>query len=193
MSDDAEGPARRRSRLARLLTGLAVVAAVGWGAVAAWRHFQGGRGADVDLPLPPDPRETTDSPYHNVRPGVPYVGTAACSSCHKGIAARYARHPMGRSSAVEGPGAEMMGTFTAQGFEYSVEKKGKQTVHREVKKDADGTVLYDVARSVSHVVGSGTRGKTYLWESDGRLFESPISWYAETGRWGLSPGYQRRN
>jgi hypothetical protein len=173
-----------------------VVAVCVWGGVVAWRSFWGGRG---EPDLPPDPRETTDSPYRNVRHGVPYVGTAACASCHAEIAARYARHPMGRSlcAAEDGPGesvgAEAKNPFTAQGYEYVVEKKGNQTIHHEIRKDTDGTVLYDLARPVSHAVGSGTRGKSYFWEREGRLFETPISWFSSPGQWGLSPGYQRRN
>jgi hypothetical protein len=201
MADAATGPNRWHTRTVRWLIGLAVVAAFAWGGVAAWRHFEDGRGgADADLPpLPPDPRETTDSPYRNVRADVRYVGTAACAGCHQAITTRYAGHPMGRSlgAAEGGPDedlrAEAMNPFTAQGFEYAVEKKGKQTIHHEIKKVKDGTVIYDLARPVSHVVGSGTRGKSYLWEREGRLFETPISWFSSSGSWGLSPGYQQLN
>lgn len=200
MADAATGPdKRRRHPLAWWLVGLGVAALIVWGGVAAWRAFRPGAvGGDTALPpLPPDPRDTTDSPYRNVRPGVKYVGSAACADCHADVTARYAGHPMGRSLAVAGPdvGPEAGATsrFAAQGFEYAVERKGDHVIHRETRKDADGAILWDVSRTVSHAIGSGTRGKTYIWEREGRVFESPISWYTGPGRWNLSPGYEQRN
>ena len=35
--------------------------------------------------LTPDPRVTYDGPFRNVRPGVQYVGDAACADCHHDI------------------------------------------------------------------------------------------------------------
>ena len=40
-----------------------------------------------------------DSPFQNARPGVAYVGDAACARCHREIALDYHSHPMGRSLA----------------------------------------------------------------------------------------------
>ena len=40
---------------------------------------------------------------------------------------------------------------------------------------------------MTYEVGSGHRGRSYLIERDGRLFQSPISWYSQQGRWDLSP------
>src|SRR2546426_5301569 len=42
---------------------------------------------------------------------------------------------------------------------------------------------------VQFVLGSGTNGKSYLIGSDGYLFQSPISWYAQKKIWDLSPGF----
>ena len=44
-------------------------------------------------------RWDASSPYKNTRPGVKYVGDAACTRCHAEIAETYRRHPMGRSLA----------------------------------------------------------------------------------------------
>jgi predicted CXXCH cytochrome family protein len=50
-----------------------------------------------------------------------------------------------------------------------------------------------VEAEVKYALGSGTRGVSYLIEREGRLFQSPISWYRQKNRWDLSPGYERRN
>jgi hypothetical protein len=45
------------------------------------------------------PVTAASSVYENTRPGVAYVGDAACVRCHAEIAGSYGKHPMGRSSA----------------------------------------------------------------------------------------------
>ena len=47
--------------------------------------------------------------------------------------------------------------------------------------------LHESRPKVTYEVGSGHRGRSYLIERDGRLFQSPISWYSQQGRWDLSP------
>ena len=46
---------------------------------------------------------------------------------------------------------------------------------------------------MKYALGSGTRGISYLIEHDGRLFQSPISWYGQKKQWDLSPGYDVNN
>jgi tetratricopeptide (TPR) repeat protein len=46
---------------------------------------------------------------------------------------------------------------------------------------------------VQYALGSGTRGRSYLIERDGFLFQSPISWYAGTKTWDLAPAYRVNN
>ena len=50
-------------------------------------------------------------------------------------------------------------------------------------------MLAEIEAEVRFALGSGTRGITYLIERDGFLFQSPIAWFAQQGRWDISPGY----
>ena len=50
-------------------------------------------------------------------------------------------------------------------------------------------MLAETEAEVRHLLGSGTRGINFLIERDGYLFLSPIAWFAQQGRWGISPGY----
>jgi hypothetical protein len=43
---------------------------------------------------------------------------------------------------------------------------------------------------LKYVVGSGHFAKAYLAEIDGFLAEAPLNWFASTGSWGMSPGYE---
>jgi Flp pilus assembly protein TadD len=149
---------------------------------------------------PPRRRSETVTPYRNARPGVAYVGDAACTPCHAEIAATYRQHPMGRSAiAIEAAPADIRGDesartlFTAQGYEYAVERRDGRTFHRETRRDEQGRTIGDVEGEVRYVIGSGTRALAFLIDRDGYLFESPITWYSQQKRWDLSPGYEQMN
>jgi Flp pilus assembly protein TadD len=136
----------------------------------------------------------------NARPEVAYVGDAVCARCHREITEAYRTHPMGRSLAeiaaatAKPPIGKAAGLpFDTQGLRYSVEERNGRMFHKETKRDADGHVLAEVDAEVRYALGSGTRGLSYLVERDGFLFQSPISWYAQEGRWDLAPGYASSN
>jgi tetratricopeptide (TPR) repeat protein len=83
--------------------------------------------------------------------------------------------------------------FDAHGLHYSVERKDGKVVHSETRRDPEGKVVAGVEAEVRFVLGSGSHGKSYLVDHDGRLFQSPISWYTAEKRWDLSPGYRNAN
>jgi thioredoxin-like negative regulator of GroEL len=136
-----------------------------------------------------------DSPYRNARPGIGYVGDAACARCHREIARAYREHPMGRSLAPIGDkegtplGAGAGLPVEAQGVRYTVERRDGRLFHRAWRQGSDGGVFAEVEAEVRYALGSGTRGIAYLIERDGFLFQSPIAWFAQRGHWGISPGY----
>jgi tetratricopeptide (TPR) repeat protein len=45
-------------------------------------------------------------------------------------------------------------------------------------------------RELLYFIGSGKRGRTYLFKTDGFLFESPVNWYANKQMWDTAPAYQ---
>ena len=140
--------------------------------------------------------ESPQSPWKKTQPDVKYVGDAACARCHAEIADTYHRHPMGRSLseiAPDGDRTDHVATFEAGSSRYSVDHKGGRVVHGETRLDSDGHVLAKVEAEVKYAVGSGERGISYLIERDGRLGQSPITWYSHTNRWDLSPGYELGN
>jgi Cytochrome c554 and c-prime len=138
------------------------------------------------------PEARTSSPWKNTRPDVKYVGDSTCARCHADIALAFSRHPMGRSlallSSADGR-ADAATSFDADLYHYAVERRGGHEVHRESRLDERGHVLAQIEAEVKYAVGSGTRGTSYLIEHDGRLFQSPITWYTEKNRWDVSPGY----
>lgn len=147
-----------------------------------------------------DPRLTFPTPYVNVHPDVQYVGDEACNGCHLELAQSYSHHPMGRAlfpmedaPSIERYTPEAFNPFEADGLEYAVLHQDDGVIHRERALDAEGNLLCEIEAEMRFAVGSGTRARSYLWERDGFLFQSPITWFSEEQRWDLSPGYENRN
>ena len=141
----------------------------------------------------------TGSLYKNTRPGVKYVGDAACSRCHAEIAETFRHHPMGRSlspieaAPIKGDEAGGRVLFEAQGLQYSIENRDGHTIHKETRRDTAGRIIAQNEAEVKFAVGSGRLGVAYLIEREGFLFQSPIAWYPRERKWDLPPGYQTSN
>ncbi len=139
------------------------------------------------------------SPWKNSRPEVRYVGNEACARCHAEIYESFSRHPMGRSLTTVGAepaattGTRQIAAFDAGSLHFTIERRAGRLVHREWSSDEHGRILAEVEAEVAYALGSGTRGISYLVERAGRLYQSPISWYAQKQRWDLSPGYEGKN
>jgi hypothetical protein len=127
-----------------------------------------------------------------------YVGSSICRDCHSQIWDRYQTHPMAQSlgrvqdaSVIED--YSQTTAFARGGREYYVERKVDGIAHHERQTDDQGEVIYDQGVDVQYVLGSGKRGRSYIIDRGGILFQSPISWYSQKQRWDLGPGYPERD
>ena len=129
-----------------------------------------------------------------------YVGDSACARCHAEIADSFRRHPMGRSLApiaggefASGDRSDKVVEFQAGSSRFTIDRRDGCQVHRETRLDEAGQVVAQIEGEAKYALGSGTRGTSFLIEHDGRLFQSPISWYGQTKKWDLAPGYDKSN
>ncbi len=117
-----------------------------------------------------------------------YVGNEACARCHSSIAESYKRTAMAHAS---GPAeADLIsGDFTHE----------KSAVHYRIYNENGRVWLNFERRGVASVsgkrqllfyIGSGRRGRSYLFATDGFLFEAPVNWYADEHVWDMTPAYQ---
>jgi hypothetical protein len=182
----------------RRLVVVAMLSVALLGAAIFWWWPRAGKQPAPPAQLPPaeDPRLVIATPFLNVRPNVHYVGDSACADCHPAQTKSYHEHPMSRSLApiaravpVERLEANARNPFEAFALSYSVEKRGDRVVHKERIPAA----ALDTEAEIAFAVGSGQRGRSYLIEHDGYLFQSPLTWYPLKGIWDLSPGYEKAN
>lgn len=153
----------------------------------------------VPPPVPPrsavasqDLLATFESPFENVQADVAYLGSDACRTCHEGHADSYHATGMGRSmSPVDPDHAPPDAVFdhAPSGRRYQIQRRDGKLWHRELKLTSGTQEIVLAEFPVTWAIGSGTHAKTYAAEVDGFLVESPITWYATTKSWGMSPGY----
>lgn len=192
-------PGHNNSRRWLVCTIASLLVVGGAAAAFVWWPRAPGTIPDASEP-PPDPRLTYPTRYRNVRPEVAYVSEERCAGCHADIAVAYRQHPMGRSlapvaepSPLEGYGEAAHNPFDAAGFHYTVERGPTGVVHKEELRDSQGKAVVTHAEPVLWALGSGTRGRSYLIQRGQQLYQSPISWYSESKRWDLSPGYRNKH
>jgi len=117
-----------------------------------------------------------------------YVGNAACARCHTAIAESYSRTSMAHAS---GPATEdlMPADFTHKksAVHYRIYS---QDGHAWLSFERPGDPAVRGRRELLYYIGSGRRGRSYLFSTDGFVFESPVNWYADKQLWDMAPGYQ---
>jgi tetratricopeptide (TPR) repeat protein len=116
-----------------------------------------------------------------------YVGNQACAGCHSSVFNSYVKTSMAHAS---GPAMENL--IPA---DFGHKKSG---VHFRIYAD-DGKVWLSFERpndpavrgkhELLYYIGSGRRGRSYLFAVDGFLFESPVNWYTDRQVWDMAPAY----
>lgn len=183
----------------RAIWGLATVGLAALLGFVTWRLWPGREtdsGLAVPVPAPPNPQLVYQGPFQNIRPEVPYVGDAACAGCHKDIADAYKSSAMGRSMRPIAEVAPLQqyddstnNPFELLGYRFHVDRQGNRVWHRQSRSGPGGEPLLDFSLEAQYVIGSGTRGYSYLTDRDGFLFQTPISWFSQKGIWDKSPGF----
>ncbi len=128
-----------------------------------------------------------------------YLDDTVCRSCHQDIYDSY-QH-VGMSQSMKRPGNEV--AIEDFGVEYLHEPS--QNVYRisqtdagpvfeRFQRDERGEPINHVELPVDWVIGSGNKVRSYAYQSDfGEMFMLPLSWYADSGQWAMSPGFEYPN
>lgn len=118
---------------------------------------------------------------------------AACAPCHGEVVDRYQKTPMAHASGLAAEGF-MPADFRhpASGVHYRIANEDGRiwlSYDREALTRGALNGLHG-RQELRYFIGSGRRGRTYLFERQGYWFESPINWYARKEVWDMAPAYQ---
>jgi Flp pilus assembly protein TadD len=113
------------------------------------------------------------------------AGSEACSTCHAEIYRSYIKTVMAGASGLA-PDGLITGEFDDKksGVHYRVYESGGR-VWMSYERDGE---LHG-QRELLYFIGSGRKGRSYLFSDEGYLFETPINWYSQESRWNMTPAY----
>ena len=115
------------------------------------------------------------------------AGSEACSICQSEIYGSYRKTAMARASGFAGDGL-IASEFSHKqsGVLYRVyEHDGRAWMSYERKSESE----FRGQRELLYFIGSGRKGRSYLFSVQGFLFETPINWYSQEYRWNMAPAY----
>lgn len=123
----------------------------------------------------------------NPAPAKNPTGSEACARCHAEINNSYQKTIMAGAS-----GAANDGLITGQ-----FDDKDSGVRYRVYQQDGRVWMSYERGgrnaihgqRELLYFIGSGKKGRTYLFADDDFLFEAPINWYSQERRWNMTPAY----
>ncbi len=149
-------------------------------------------GASFQSKLPGTTASADQSSLH----GAGYVGSRACSKCHPIIYESFLRTDMGRSMSEITPSLLEKMPMSASIFNpklnrhFEVAARDGKLYQSEYETATDGKEIFRETHEVDWIIGSGANGSGAVVRHDDYLFEAPLSFYAKTRSWDLSPGYE---
>ena len=137
--------------------------------------------------------------FLNLHDTVDYVGMETCKGCHSDKHETFIHTGMGLSFdlATSSKSAAFFNNvnpiydknrdlyyfpFWKQGSLYISEYRlnGKDTIHYREEK-------------ISHIIGSGQHTNSHFWNDNGFLYQAPLTYYTQKGKWDLPPGFEVTN
>ena len=139
------------------------------------------------------------SPYKNIQDTTAkYVGMQTCRTCDEAVYQTYKETGMGQSWGLANQ-EKSAGDFSpakahvyddsldlhyvphwvnGQLFIDEFRLEGKDTIHKRIQH-------------IDYIVGSGQHTNSHLYQVNGYLYQAPITFYTQKGRWDLAPGFEK--
>jgi predicted CXXCH cytochrome family protein len=144
--------------------------------------------------LPNSAITAADTKQQSRTPGLPSNPDAICVGCHREIYEKYERTPMARGSGAAVDGLLQGGFLHApSGIRYSVflrDAKAWMSYDRDAgpQMPNERAALHG-EKQLIYFIGSGHRGRTYLYQEKSLWFEAPINYYGKKQLWDMAPNY----
>ena len=135
----------------------------------------------------PDPKGVATE-AESAAPGDP---DAVCASCHQTIYRQYRESAMARGSGPAPQGFLPADFFHKEsGIQYRITAKDNHVYLSYERPPGKQQSPLQGEEELLYYLGSGKRGRTFLFQREGYWFEIPINWYAKKAIWDMAPNYQ---
>lgn len=148
---------------------------------------------------PKKTEEIERSTYAGLSDSAKYVGMETCKGCHSGVHESYSHTGMGMSFDVANK-EKSAGDFSRHPQIYDSDKnlfyhpywKGDSLFFKEYRMKGKDTV-FSREENIRYIVGSGQHTNSHIWESNGYLFQAPMTFYTQKKKWDFPPGFEDGN
>jgi hypothetical protein len=139
------------------------------------------------------------SPWRNVYDtSAKYVGMETCRGCHQGVYETFIQTGMGQSfgmatkqkSAADFSPAHALVYDSALGYYYKPYFTNDSFYIMEFRMEGSDTVHKRI-QHVDYVIGSGQHTNSHIFNTNGYLYQAPITFYTQKHRWDLAPGFEK--
>src|ERR1051325_3871402 len=123
----------------------------------------------------------------NAGPGIAYVGSEACGTCHSAVLEGFRKTGMGRSIRVPDIGVLVPNVrwngrrLTSEKLNRTFEAFARDGHLYQSESRTDGTQeVFRTIYRLEYAIGSGAHGISFIARRGDRLFQAPLSFYART-------------
>ena len=134
--------------------------------------------------------------YLNLNDTVDYVGMQTCRSCHQNIYETYIHTGMGQSfdHATKEKSAAQFDKHAVvydpdSDFYYRPFWKDNTLYIKEFRLE-NGDTTHSRTEQISYVIGSGQHTNSHLINENGYVYQAPITFYTQDGKWDMAPGFE---
>lgn len=151
---------------------------------------------DQPRPAPADPNPTT---YLNLSAEASYVGIDACKTCHAATYETYIKAQMGRSFKVATLGNSAANfdhpapVYDPHSDFYYLPFHEEDALFIMEYRLAGRDTVFKRIEQIDYIVGSGQHTNSHIMDVNGYLYQMPLTWYVQDGKWDLPPRFAGGN
>jgi Tfp pilus assembly protein PilF len=127
-----------------------------------------------------------------------YVGMETCRGCHQSIYETFIQTGMGQSfglatktkSAADFSPAHALVYDSVLDFYYKPYWSNDSLYIMEFRLEGGDTVHKRI-QQVNYIVGSGQHTNSHIFNTNGYLYQAPITFYTQKYKWDLAPGFEK--
>lgn len=135
--------------------------------------------------------------YLNHNDTVDYVGINTCKSCHYDKYETFIKTGMGQSfhkATKQKSAADFITNHiiydSSINMNYMPFLKNNELYIMEYRLKNSDTV-YKQTEKIDFIIGSGQHTNSHLIFRNGYIYQAPLTWYTQTGKWDLPPGFEK--
>lgn len=145
-------------------------------------------------------KKGSDLLWLNHHDTVSYVGIEACRACHSDKFETFQHTGMGMSFDHASPQKSRSNFHRInpvydrqKDFYYYPYWKNDSLFFKEFRLNDQGDTIHNRIEYIDYIVGSGQHTHSHILNMNGFLYQAPLTWYAQKGKWDLPPGYENGN